>query len=122
MDTHVCVPRWAVGTPRVPVIHWKDSSSRSALSCGPLTRHSPRASLLSEPVQRGQKTCRVMVGSCQAGWRSLLCPTWVIPALIVLLTPALAICPRDHVFYLFEGGVAGISGQTRQSEQGTNAP
>lgn len=108
--THTCVCPGGQWVHRaVPVMHWKDSSSRSALSCGPLTPHSPGASLLSKPVQRGQKTCRVVVGSCQAAWRSLLGPTRVIPALIMLLTPALAICLGDHVFYVFEGGVAGIS-------------
>ena len=45
------------------------------------------------------------------GWLvgSLFSPTQVIPALIVLLTPSLAICLGEHVCYVFEGGVAGIS-------------
>ena len=66
--THTCVPRWAVGEPRAPVIHWKNSSSRSALSCGPLTRQPPSFASLRTCPERAENLPRR--GGVLPGWRA----------------------------------------------------
>ena len=111
MDTHMCVPKWTLGTPRRACgkLRRQFQPLRS-MSCELLPSDSPVALLLSETVPRGARNlprCNVIL----SGWlvSSLLSPPQIIPDLIVLLAPILVVCLGEHVVYVFEGSVAGIS-------------
>lgn len=69
MNTHMCVPKRTLGTPRRAYDKLRGHlQPLCSVSCEPLPSDSPVALLLSETVQRGAKNLPRCNLSRQAGW------------------------------------------------------